>query len=311
MSHPDVEKLLQFYRAARSNLPETHRHTEAVAPMPSFFSIATLQQHLSNPVIAPNFVMLVHQGQQIPLEKSCFFKTVQQRQLWFMDKRLLDEHLRKGASVIVEGLDMLDSQVNELCAQLDAGLPCSLVNCVAFFSQQSNELYKGHIDSDDVLVVQISGEKRWRLYAKQAPRKVNLSELTSAQMGQQIAELTLRPGDALYIRSGVPHVCETQASHSLHLSFDLCDRTPNAEEIWRSAYARYELNSAASYTSAAEVAQRLGKELQSADLAAALARRQEALRGEARAFRERIGSTRVRALDKFLQQEAADAKQRA
>jgi ribosomal protein L16 Arg81 hydroxylase len=310
MSHPDIDKLLQFYRGARSQLPETFRRGEGVVPQPSFFSVQRLQQHLSNPVIAPNFVSLVHQGQLIPLEKSCFFKTVQQRQLWFMDKRLLDEHLRKGASVILEGLDMLDPQINEVCAQLDAGLPCSLVNCVAFFSQRGNELYRGHIDTDDVLVIHLSGEKRWRLYAQQAPRKVNLNELTPAQMGKQIAEITMRPGDALYVRSGIPHICETTGSHSLHLSFDLIDRIPNAEEIWRTAYARYELASLAPYTAAPEVAKRLGAELQSNELAAALAKRTEALRGEARAFRERIGSTRVRALDKFVEAQPAE-KQRA
>jgi hypothetical protein len=299
VSHPDIEKLLQFYRFARSNRPQTFHHREGVVPNPAFFSVQALQQHLSNPVIAPNFLHLVHRGESIPLEQACFYKTVQQKQLWLMDKRVLDDYLSKGASIILEGLDILDRDVNALCAQLDAELPCSLVNCVAFFSQQQNELYRGHIDTDDVLVIQVAGEKHWRLFAPQAPRKVNLNELGAAQLGAQIAELTLRAGDALYVRSGVPHVCETRASHSLHLSFDLCDRIPNAEEIWRTAYARYEQSSLGPYTPAAEVAKRLGAELQSGEVAAALARRQEAIRGEARVVRERIGSTRVRALDKF------------
>ncbi len=299
MSHPDFEKLLAFYRFARDNRPETFHHREAVVPQPSFFSVGALQQHLSNPLIPPNFLFLAQNGEQIPLEKACFYKTVQQRQLWCMDKRPLEDALRKGASVILEGLDILDPGINDFCAQLDAALPCSLVNCVAFFSQRQNELYRGHIDTDDVLVIQVSGEKVWRLFARQAPRKVNLNELPPEQMGEQIAQLTLRAGDALYVRSGIPHVCETQAAHSLHLSFDLCDRIPNAEEIWRAAYGRYELASLAPYTPAAEVAKRLGAELQSDDLAAALARRQEAVRAEARVFRERIGCTGIRALDKF------------
>jgi ribosomal protein L16 Arg81 hydroxylase len=308
MTHPDIEKLLGFYREARVNLPENFLHREAVVPSPAFFTVGTLQQHLSNPVLAPNFVTLVHRGQNIPLEKSCAFKTIQQRQLWFMDKRALENHLRQGASVILEGVDLLDAQVNAICAELDAGLPCSLVNCVAFFSQQQNELYRGHIDSDDVLVIQVSGEKHWRLFAKQPPRKVNMSELAPAQMGKQIGEITLRAGDMLYVRSGIPHVCETRASHSLHLSFDLCDRIPNADEILRNAYARYEQSSLAPYTPAAEVAKRLASELSSSELAAALAARTAAVRVEASAFRERIGATRVSILDKFIELEAADRK---
>jgi ribosomal protein L16 Arg81 hydroxylase len=299
-SHPDTEKLLGFYRQARAHPPETFQHGQAVVPAPSFFSVRALQEHLSNPVIAPTWMTVVQRGQNIPLEKSCVFKTVQQRQLWFIDKRLLDEQLRQGASVILEGLDILDPRINALCAQLDAALPCALSNCVAFFSQQRNELYRGHIDSDDVLVIQVAGEKLWRLFEKQPPRKVNTTELTGPQLGRQIAELTMRAGDALYVRSGVPHLCETPASHSLHLSFDLCDRAPSAEEVWRAAYARYELGSLPPYTPPDEVAKRLGRELQSDELARALAARQEVTRNEARAFRERMGSTQVRALDKFI-----------
>ena len=299
MAHPDTEKLLRFYRAARSNPPREFVHERDVVPQPSFFSVAALERQLSNPLLSPAWINLVSRGQVVPLAGTYLYKTVQKQQLCFMDKRILDEHLWKGAAVVLEGLDILDPEINQLCAELDAALPCSVVNCVAFFSQRENEAYRGHIDSDDVLVVQISGEKHWRIYAKQPPREVNLSGLSTQQMGPQIAELTMRAGDAMYVRSGVPHMCDTLAPHSLHLSFDLCDRMPTPEDIWRTAYARFAESSLPPYVPPGEVAKRLSDDLKSDALAAVLAQQQEQARAQCRAFRERIGSTRVNALARF------------
>ena len=80
-----------------------------------------------------------------------------------MDKRVLDGYLAQGASVVLEGLDILDAGINAFLAGLDAGFPLAFANCVAFFSQRGNEAYRGHFDADDVLVIHIAGEKRWRL----------------------------------------------------------------------------------------------------------------------------------------------------
>lgn len=298
--HPDLERLLAFLRAARADPPETFRHGPGVAPNPSFFSVESLQQHLNNPLLHPDWVALVFRGQVIPLQQACFYKIVQTKKLLFIDKRPMDDYLARGASVVLEGLDVLDPAINAFLAQVDATLPCALANGVAFFSQRENEAYRGHIDQDDVLVIHVCGEKKWRLFSLQPPRKVNMNELTPEQMGQQIAELTMRPGDALYMRSGIPHVCETTGSHSLHLSFDLADRTPTIESQIETALDRYRQASCASYTPADDVAKAFASILESGEFAADAARRTEALRTGARAFRERIGSaSAIRSLSRF------------
>ena len=187
-------------------------------------------------------------------------------------------------------------------AELDAGFPIAFANCVAFFSQRGNEAYRGHFDSDDVLVIHLSGEKRWRLYARQQSRRVNTNDLTPEQMGQQIGELTMRPGDVLYVRTGVPHICETLADHSLHLSFDLCDRTPTVEYQLQMALERYARATSAPYTPAPEVAGAFAELLRSPAFKGDLAQRTEALRAELRAFRERIAAAgRVTALSRYSQ----------
>lgn len=288
--HPDLQKLLEFYQEARAHPPEILLHRPGLITSPTFFGMADLQRHLSNPLIQPNMIDLAFQGKKVPLDPACFYKFVQQKKLFFMDKRFIEDYLSRGASVLLEGLDLLDPGINAFAAALDAGFPCALVNAEAFFSQHTSEVYGGHLDTDDVLVIQLSGEKKWRLYNRQNPRTVNLVDLTPAQMGRQIAEYVLRPGDALYVRSGVPHKCETPGSHSLHISFDLCDRIPNIDQMIELGLSHYRQDCAPPYTSAADVAQGFASLLQSESFKAEVAQRTEALRREVQVFRDSIGN---------------------
>jgi hypothetical protein len=299
--HPDLQKLLQFYQEARANPPQDMLHRPGLISNPSFFGIADLQRHLANPLLPPSMVDLAFQGKKVPLDPACKFKFVQQKKLFFMDKRFIDDYLSRGASVLLEGLDLLDPGINAFAAALDAGFPCALINAEAFFSQHANEVYGGHLDTDDVLVIQLSGEKKWRVYERQRPRMVDLVDLNPAQMGRQIAEFVMRAGDALYLRSGVPHKCETPGSHSLHISIDLCDRIPNINQTLEAGLARYRQDCAPPYTPAADVAKGFAALLQSEGFQAEMAQRTEAMRREAQAFRESIGNaSRQDYLHRFL-----------
>jgi hypothetical protein len=93
-----------------------------------------------------------------------------------------------------------------------------------------------------------------------------------------------------YVRSGVPHICDTVSSHSLHMSFDLADRTPTVEHQVQAVLARYAHATRAPYTPATDVARTLAELLQSASFQEELVQRTETMRAEVRAFRSRIGA---------------------
>src|SRR5262245_7002527 len=136
--HPELQAVLERFREARAQPPDTFKQWSGVVERPSFFDIDALQRYLSNPLLQPNWLSLVFRGQQIPLDQSCYYKIVQQKQVVFMDKRVLDGYLAQGASVVLEGLDILDTGINAFVAGLDAGFPLAFANCVAFFSQRGN-----------------------------------------------------------------------------------------------------------------------------------------------------------------------------
>jgi hypothetical protein len=223
--HKELQALLDFYRKQRQNLPAEFTHAAGVINNPGFFTVGDLQRHLNNPLLRPEWVHVKQNGKRVELEKSCFYKTVQGRQLDFMDKATLNQEIADGAAVVLEGIDILDAGINEFVGRLDESLPCVMANSVVFFSQQGNEAYAGHCDADDVLVVQLAGKKTWQLFKPQQRRYAGIQEQSEQQLGPVMHEINMRPGDALYVRAGVPHRCITSAPFSMHMAFDLVDNT--------------------------------------------------------------------------------------
>jgi hypothetical protein len=58
---------------------------------------------------------------------------------------------------VLEGLDILDPGVNAFASVLDKARPATFCNATAFYSQHWNEAYRGHVDTDDVLVMHVEG----------------------------------------------------------------------------------------------------------------------------------------------------------
>ena len=108
--HKELQTLLDFYLKQRQDLPPFFTYKAGVINNPSFFTIADLQRHLNNPLLQPEWVHVKLDGDRVELEKSCFYKTVQNRQLSFIDKEILNREISKGAAVVLEGLDILDAE---------------------------------------------------------------------------------------------------------------------------------------------------------------------------------------------------------
>ena len=298
--HKELQSLLDFYLKQRQNLPEAFTYKAGVINKPTFFTVADLQRHLNNPLMQPEWLYLKQNGVRVELEKFCFYKTVQNKQLNFIDKDVINNEINKGAAVVLEGVDLLDAGINDFVTRLDESLPCVLSNAEVFFSQQDNEAYEAHCDADDVLVVQLAGKKTWNLYAPQQRRYANIQKLSDQQLGPVTQELTMRPGDALYLRAGVPHRCVTSGPFSLHMSFDLVDSSPQVSEIAKQATNQYAHACELPYVPLSNVVDRYVGILQSDQFQSALAEATEFKRGEIMNFRKMLGRTSaIRSLNKF------------
>ncbi len=285
----ELQKVYEFYLQARANQSINHLFKANVIKNLTFFDFKSLQQHLNNPLLHPDWAQVVLKGKRVDLNQSVLFKTAQHHKLPFMDKQLLQQALEQGASVVLEGMDILEPKINTFLAKIDQSLPCALTGCACFFSQKGNEAYGGHFDTDDVLAVQLSGKKKWRIYEKQQRRYIGTDNFTEQQMGRMVEEVVMNPGDVIYARAGVPHRVETIADHSLHLAFELIDKTPNAEMIAQEVCNDYNKACEEVYGSATGISDALAKQLTSDDFRKKCEQATEQKRQDAIAFRERIG----------------------
>src|SRR5210317_928683 len=106
--HKELQALLDFYLKQRQNLPEAYTYKAGVINNPSFFTVADLQRHLNNPLLQPDWLYVKQNGVRVELEKSCFYKTVQNKQLNFIDKQIINDEIGNGAAVVLEGIDILE-----------------------------------------------------------------------------------------------------------------------------------------------------------------------------------------------------------
>ena len=279
----------------------SHIHRPGLVPDQRLFTLEDLRRHLNNPLLDLNYLNLFHAGKPVDLTNARVYKLVQKRKIEFVDHRVLQQHLAQGAACVLEGLDILEPEINALAAALDRGRVATFANATVFFSQRGNEAYRGHLDTDDVLVIHLAGEKRWRLHKRQAPRRVNLNDLGETQMGPVDAEVVMRPGDVMYLRNFTPHRVETLSPCSLHLSFDLCDRQPSTELALQMLLKHYDQDSSPRPTPPREDLDKLfalsRSQRYEADLAQALAAEKA---GHAE-FRRLLESNRITHLDRYIQ----------
>lgn len=299
---PVLRRIRDFYfKEALSAPPEkTHVHRPNLVPDQQLFSLEHLRRHLNHPLLDINYLNLFHAGRTVDLADARLYKVVQRRKIEFVDHRVLEQHLAQGAACVLEGLDILEPQINELAAVLDRAHTATFCNATAFFSQKGNEAYRGHVDTDDVLVIHVAGEKRWRLYQRQKPRRVNLNEMNEAQMGALDTEVVMRPGDVLYLRSYTPHRVETLSPCSLHVSFDLCDRQPSVEMALQLLLQHFDRDASPPLTPPEGALDKMFELARSggygADLANMLARDKA---GHAE-FRRLLAANRVTHLDRYI-----------
>lgn len=287
MNNETHEKIVNFVKTARTSAEFMSRQNDAI-DVSNLFSLDRLRELLANPLLTPEWLQVTIAGKVVDLRPSVGFKVVQDKQLYFLDKEILNQALAKRASVVLEGIDVMDTAIAKLVADLEQTMPCSMSNCEAFFSRNGNEAYSGHRDSDDVLVIQISGTKGWRVHEPQQRRYLGNAPLTDGMMGPVAAQFEMNPGDIMFLKAGVPHKCTTVTDHSLHLSFDLIDRTLNIEQITKAANYHYNQGTAEPHVPAVQVVEKYIEYLTSDRFKSELEKVSVERKKEASAFRDKI-----------------------
>ncbi len=137
------------------------------------------------------------------------------------------EQVRKeylaGRTIILNKVENFDGQVARLARAVETELGARVqINC--YLTPSGAQGFAAHYDTHDVLVAQIEGEKRWKIYGGASVCPLNeMTDGGPADRKDEVTpdEVTLRAGDVLYIPRGWIHEAETETSPALHLTFGI------------------------------------------------------------------------------------------
>jgi ribosomal protein L16 Arg81 hydroxylase len=141
--------------------------------------------------------------------------------------------LREGATIVLDFAESLSPSIASVAAALQVwfGGP---VTCNIYCSWRAHPGFGSHFDATDVIVMQIVGTKKWRIYEGRFAYPVEAPgyETTSfpqdyheQHKGAELMAPALTPGDLLYLPRGQYHDALASSEASLHLTFGVTQAT--------------------------------------------------------------------------------------
>jgi ribosomal protein L16 Arg81 hydroxylase len=123
--------------------------------------------------------------------------------------------LRQGASLIAVPLDPYIPALNVLCSDIRTRT-AENIKAGAIATTGDGGALKYHFDSHDLIIIQLEGNKHWKIYG---PPVANLfkKDETLRPQGSLIFDDLMRPGDFLFLPAGHCHHCDNGPDLSLHL----------------------------------------------------------------------------------------------
>lgn len=144
-----------------------------------------------------------------------------------VDRGAVADHHRAGATIILQQAHQMEPSLGRFCRALEHVFSCH-VQTNLYLTPPNAQGFKTHYDNHCVLVIQVAGEKAWRIYEKpiDTPFRGEEFQLGKYQSGELKQEFVLKAGDCAYVPRGLMHDALTSGSEpSLHITVGLITRT--------------------------------------------------------------------------------------
>lgn len=177
--------------------------------------------------LEPPRMRLSRAGEAVPATAYSVLRTNRRGVSWYQPQPAeFHTRLAEGASLVIDAIDQIHPPIRDSAAGLERFFRTP-VQVNAYASWTAEEGFGTHWDDHDVVVLQLEGSKRWKIYGptRQSPAWRDV-ETPEAPTGGPIADIVLAPGDMLYLPRGWWHaVSADQGTASLHLTFGLGTQT--------------------------------------------------------------------------------------
>ena len=172
-----------------------------------------------------NFVMMLDK-ERIKYNEYSSLSLEASGQFMRPDPEKVQNWVSKGASIILNDIDKANSGLINISSQLQ-DITNGRCQGNLYFSMQSRQAFGPHCDVHDVFAIHFEGEKVWNIYENIENNPINhplfkySPEERIKKAGRMIDQITLKPGDLLYLPRGQYHDALASKSGSIHIAFGL------------------------------------------------------------------------------------------
>ena len=134
--------------------------------------------------------------------------------------------ISRGSSIVLNEIDSMNTGLMSVANELQS-LTGGRCQGNLYFSMQSHQAFGPHCDEHDVFAIHFEGEKIWNIYENIELNPINhpnfkySPEERIKKAGKLIDQVTLRPGDLLYLPRGQYHDALASMSGAIHVAFGL------------------------------------------------------------------------------------------
>lgn len=225
-------------------------HVERNAPgyYDPILSSRCLDDYLQSHQIAAAFMNVIRGGEPVPpAQWAEYVDAPSGESVRMASLHKLFYLLSCGATIAFYGLHQAIPSLAQFCDQVTEELGMrSQVN--VYLTPPHSQGVAPHYDTHDVMVLQISGRKRWRLYDSpiELPSPSEPFDSNGFTLPAPSHEFELLEGDALYLPRGVIHDAMTTERTSIHVALGIRPRYwfelmgglmahMRADPVWRKA----------------------------------------------------------------------------
>ncbi|WP_158864776.1 cupin domain-containing protein [Leifsonia sp. AG29] len=188
------------------------------------FSVEAVDELVAARALRTPFVRMAKEGEVLPPSRytgpAGFGAEVGDQ----LDSARVLAEFAAGATLVLQGLHRTWEPIGDFARRLadELGHPCQ-VN--AYITPASSRGFDPHYDVHDVFVLQIAGEKHWRIHEpvhtdplRGQPWNDHADEVAARAAEEPAIDEVFRPGDVLYLPRGWIHSAEALGGVSVHLT---------------------------------------------------------------------------------------------
>ncbi len=174
-----------------------------------------------------NFAIVKAGSPQLPLEHYAPLRATvrasytKQAPVPTIDARKVAEFFGQGWTLVIKDAALFSARMQQFCNALQSETGW-YVQPNVYLTPASAQGFGIHYDTHDTTIVQIEGEKTWRIYEPVVQLPIESQPFSGEQHRDKLhlhREVTMQPGDTLYIPGGFPHEAISLGTRTLHVTF--------------------------------------------------------------------------------------------